>query len=201
LKNNSEIQFSGLKGKHISDFRKLFFKFHGILVLFANKFTGDIQVSQDLVQDAFLKLWEQYDNGSVIDSPKAYLFQAVRNNCLNHYRHLKTKYTVEEELASKINSFERSAYFDRVDPLHSLLELELNEKINILIETMPEKCQKVYKMSRHDLLKNKQIAQQLGISVKMVEKHISKSLMILRAGLKDYLGIFLFILIEIIKKI
>lgn len=200
MKNTSEIQFSGLKGKHISDFRKLFFKFHGRLVLFANKFTLDKQVSQDLVQDAFMKLWEQYHIDTHIISPEAYLFQAVRNNCLNYHRHLKTKYTVEEDLASKINSFERSAYFDRVDPLRSLLELELKEKINILIETMPEKCQKVYKMSRHDLLKNKQIAQQLGISVKMVEKHISKSLMILRVGLKDYLGIFLFILIEIIKK-
>ncbi len=150
-----------------------------------------MQVSQDLVQDAFMKLWEQYQAGSAITSPKAYLFQAVRNNCLNHYRHLKTKYTVEEELASKINSLEKSVYFDNDSPLQSLLELEMKEKIEDLIETMPEKCQKVYKMSRHDLLKNKQIAEQLGISGKMVEKHISKALMILNSGLKDYLGIIL----------
>jgi RNA polymerase sigma-70 factor (ECF subfamily) len=175
-----------IKGKDISDFRKLFFKFHGNLVLFANKFTGDMQDSQDLVQDAFMKLWEQYQADASINSPKAYLFQAVRNNCLNHYRHLKTKYTVEEDLASKINSLERSAYFDNNNPLQSLLELEMKEKIETLVETMPEKCQKVYKMSRHDFLKNKEIANELDISVKMVEKHISKALMTLRFGLSDY---------------
>jgi RNA polymerase sigma-70 factor (ECF subfamily) len=152
-------------------------------VLFANKFAGDMHVARDVVQDAFMKLWERYQANAVISSPKAYLFQAVRNNCLNHHRHIKTKYTVEEELASKINSLERSAYFDNNNPLQSLLELETKEKIETLIQNMPEKCQKVYKMSRHDFLKNKQISQQLGISVKMVEKHISKALMILRSGL------------------
>jgi RNA polymerase sigma-70 factor (ECF subfamily) len=194
MNENLEIPLSGLKKKDIAAFRKLFFKFHGNLVLFANKFTGNMQVSQDLVQDAFMKLWEQYQADATIDSPKAYLFQAVRNNCLNHYRHSKTKFTVEEELVSKINSLERSAYFDNDSPLQSLLELEMKEKIGTIIETMPGKCQKVYKMSRHDFFKNKQIAKQLGISVKMVEKHISKALMILRSGLSDYMGIILIIL-------
>ncbi len=146
-----------------------------------------MQVSQDLVQDAFMKLWEQYLAGSAINSPKAYLFQAVRNNCLNHYRHIKTKYSVEEELSAKIQLKEKSIYFDNNNPQTSLLEGELEEKINTIIESMPEKCQSVYKMSRHDYLKNKQIAEQQGISVKMVEKHISKALMILRSGLKDYM--------------
>jgi len=197
MNGNLETPLSGLKKKDIAAFRKLFFKFHGNLVLFANKFTGDMQVSQDLVQDAFMKLWEQYQADATINSPKAYLFQAVRNNCLNHYRHLKTRYSVKEELATKISSLERSAYLNDDSPLQSLLELEMKEKIETLIETMPEKCQKVYKMSRHDFLKNKQIAEKLGVSVKMVEKHISKALMILRSGLSDYMGIILIILLEI----
>lgn len=189
-----EVPRSSLKNKDIKAFRKLFFKFHGRLVLFANKFTGDLQVSQDLVQDAFMKLWEKYQANSDIDSPKAYLFQAVRNSCLNHHRHLKTKYTVEEKLASKINSVEKSNYFQKDDPLNSLLEMEMEEKIEALIQSMPEKCQQVYKLSRHYYLKNKEIASELGISVKMVEKHITKALMILRVGLSEYIGILLIIL-------
>lgn len=196
MTNNEPILFPKVKRKDIKTYKKLFFKFHGRLVLFANKFTGDLQVSQDLVQDAFLKLWEKQNREVTIVSPKAYLFQAVRNSCLNHQRHLKIKYSVEEELANKINSIEKSVYFENDDPLHSLLELELNEKIEETIKTMPEKCQTVYKMSRQDFLKNKQIANKLGISVKMVEKHISKALQILRSGLSDYMGILLIILLD-----
>jgi RNA polymerase sigma-70 factor (ECF subfamily) len=59
---------------------------------------------------------------------------------------------------------------------------------------MPEKCREVFKMSRKDFLKNKQIAKALGISEKMVEKHISKALMLLRSGISDYLSIFLLII-------
>lgn len=193
---NRGIPNSRLKRKDIKAYKKLFFKFHGRLVLFANKFTGDLQVSQDLVQEVFLKLWEKQNEETTIVSPKAYLFQAVRNSCLNHQRHLKIKYSAEEELANRINSIEKSVYFENDDPLHSLLELELNEKIEETIKTMPEKCRQVYKMSRQDFLKNKQIAKELSISVKMVEKHISKALQILRSGLSEYMGFLLFILLN-----
>jgi len=84
MNDTKSISLSGLKRKNIKAFEVLFFKYHGRLVLFANKFTGDLRISQDLVQDAFLKLWEKPEIISSIESPKAYLFQAVRNSCLNH---------------------------------------------------------------------------------------------------------------------
>lgn len=59
MNGNKPISLSGLKRKDIKAFEELFFKYHGRLVIFANKFTGDLRVSQDLVQDAFLKLWEK----------------------------------------------------------------------------------------------------------------------------------------------
>lgn len=196
MSNNETKLLSRLKRKDIKVYKELFFKFHGRLVLFANKFTGDLQVSQDIVQDAFLKLWEKYNNQETIELPKAYLFQAVRNSCLNHQRHLKIKYSVEEKLALKISLIEKSAYFESNDPLHSLLELEIEAKIEETIKTMPYKCRQVFKMSRHDFFKNKQIAKELGISVKMVEKHISKALLILRSGLSEYLGVLLIIFLR-----
>jgi RNA polymerase sigma-70 factor (ECF subfamily) len=190
---NQEVLLPKLKRKDIKAYKKLFFKFHGRLVLFANKFTGDLQISQDLVQDAFLNLWKTYDSQTKVESPKAYLFQAVKNSCLNHQRHLKIKYSVEEKLVSKINSLEKSVYYAQDDPYQSLLELELERKIEETVDTMPDKCRQVYKMSRHNFLKNKQIANKLGISVKMVEKHISKALLIMRTGLSEYIGILLLI--------
>src|SRR6056300_727441 len=97
-----EVPHSNIRRKEIRAFRKLFFKFHGRLVLFANKLTGNIQVSQDLVQDAFMKLWEKYQDNTEIDIPKAYLFKAVRNSCLNYQRHLSNKYKAEEKIVLKL---------------------------------------------------------------------------------------------------
>jgi len=196
MENKGEIPISLLKHKNIDAYRELFYKYHGRLVLFANKFTGDIQVSKDLVQDAFIKLWEKSPNLSEIDNPKSYLFQSIKNSCLNYNRHLKIKHTVEDELANKINAFEKAASFDFEDPLHSLLELEIEERIENIIQTMPEKCRKVYILSRQKYLKNIQIADELGISLKMVEKHISKALLILRSGLTEFLSVILLLFLN-----
>ncbi len=183
-----------LQSKEVKAYEELFFKYHGRLVLFALKFTGDLQSAKDIVQDTFMKLWEKMDNINL--SPKAYLFQSVKNNSLNYKRHLKKGASVRDELAFKINAIENLAYFDFNDPYYSLLELEMEEKIQETIESLPPKCLKVFNMSRKDYLPNKEIAEKLGVSVKAVEKHISKALSVLRIELSEYLGLLLLILLK-----
>lgn len=165
-------------------------------MLFANKFIGDIQVSRDLVQDAFFALWEKADKLDIKQSPKAYLYQAVKNSCLNYNRHIFIKQSAEAEIQSKISELERQVYKSTDSPYFSLIEQELEEKINEVIESMPEKCREVFKLSRFEHLKNREIAERLDISVKAVEKHISKALVILRRDLADYVGILLTIFIS-----
>jgi len=182
--------------RQVDAFKEIFYRYHGRLVLFANRFTGDLQVSQDLVQDAFLKLWEKSESLSSVESPRAYLFTAVRNSCFNHLRHINIKKMTDEQLAQKIDNLEKSLYFEPGDPLKSLLETEFAEKMEEIVRLMPEKCQLIYRMSRQEYKKNSQIAEELGISVKMVEKHISKGLLILRKGLSEYLGAVLLIFFQ-----
>jgi len=183
-----------LKKKEVKAYEELFFKYHGRLVLFALKFTGDLQSAKDIVQDTFLNLWEKVDNINL--SPKAYLFQSVKNNSLNYKRHLKKGASVRDELSFKINAIENLAYFDFSDPYYSLLELEMKEKIQETIESLPPKCLQVFNMSRKDYLQNKEIAKKLGVSVKAVEKHISKALSVLRLELSEYLGLLLLIVLK-----
>lgn len=188
--NNQQL-ISGIKNRDLATFEQLFFQYHGRLVLFANKFLGDMQVSRDLVQDAFAALWDKADQLDITHSPKAYLFQVVRNSCLNYNRHSLVKQTAEANLEAKIRELEMQAYGNSDTPYISLIELELEERIAATIENMPEKCREVFKLSRHEQLKNKEIAERLNISVKMVEKHISKALVILRRDLADYLSVLL----------
>jgi RNA polymerase sigma-70 factor (ECF subfamily) len=196
MDQKGEIPNSLFLRRNLDSYRELFFKYHGRLVLFANKFTGDTEVSKDLVQDVFIKLWEKSPTLSEIDSPKTYLFQSVKNNCLNYHRHINLKRSVEDNMLIKINSLEKSAFTDFNDPLHSLLEIEIEEKVETIIQSMPEKCRKVYILSRHKHLKNVQIASEMGVTLKMVEKHISKALLLLRKGLAEYLSVLLILLLN-----
>jgi RNA polymerase sigma-70 factor (ECF subfamily) len=196
MDQKGEIPNSLFLRRNLNSFRELFFKYHGRLVLFANKFTGDTQVSKDLVQDVFIKLWEKSPTLLEIDSPKSYIFQAVKNSCLNYNRHLNLKRSVEDNILHKINTLETSAFSDFKDPLHSLLEIEIEEKVEAIIQSMPEKCRMVYMLSRHKHLKNVQIAGEMGVTVKMVEKHISKALLLLRKGLAEYLSVLLILLLN-----
>lgn len=187
---------NGLRNKELDAYEELFFKYHGRLVLFARKFTGNLEFAQDIVQDAFMALWEKADGLTINTSPKAYLFQAVRNRSLNLNRHLNVKQAVQNEMVSKITEVEQNIYSNFDDPFYSLLELEMKQKIEMVIESMPEKCQLVFKMSRREQKKNKEIANEMGISVKMVEKYMSTALRILRSKLSDYMAILLLILLK-----
>jgi len=171
----------------LKDFELLFFKFHGRLVVFSQKFTGNLLASQDIVQDAFIALWEKRDSVEIIESPKAYLFQAVRNRSLNYIRNTNIHNAVEQELSLKFETAEKNLYSNPNDPFISLLELELQDKIDKTISSLPDKCGQVYKLSRYKGLKNSEIAEMFGISMKMVEKHISRALRILRTELSEYL--------------
>ena len=182
---------AGLKNRELKIFEELFFNYHGRLVLFANKFIGDMQVSRDLVQDAFFILWEKADQLEIKQSPKAYLYQAVKNSCLNYNRHLSIKQYAEGKILQNISELEKQVYQNSDSPYFSLLEMELEDKIAEVIESLPDKCREVFKMSRFEYLKNREIADKLGVSAKTVEKHISKALVILRRDLADYMGILL----------
>lgn len=196
MNDSRKLNFSAHKQTGPDAYRELFYQYHGRMVLFAHKFTCDLQVSQDIVQDAFLKLWEISPSLNAFEVPRAYLFQSIKNSCLNHIRHIKIKHSVEGQLASHMAEAEKNLFLCPEDPLQSLLEHDVQRKIDEIIKLMPEKCREVFLMSRNEMLKNREIAEKMGISVKMVEKQISKALLILRTNLSDYLSLLLFFLLQ-----
>ena len=83
------------------------------------------------------------------------------------------------------------------NPFSSLLEAELEDKMQDVINTLPEKCRDIFLMSRYEDLKNREIAEKLQISVKMVEKQMSKALRILREELAEYMVLFIALLLSL----
>lgn len=165
-------------------FRRIFMTYYPRLQNFASRFIVDSDTVEDILQDVFEHLWQK--RGTIADvSLQSMLFTMTRNSCLNFLRHdmLVNNYNAS---AKKRNAESERLYnYDMLGSADEpLLMDELLSKVNRSLEEMPNRTREVFMMSRWEGLKNREIAEKLGISQKVVEKHVSKALAALRKDLK-----------------
>lgn len=153
------------------DLETLFKTFYASLTVFSNKYVQDMEAAKEIVQDVFLHLHEKRDSLQINSSPKSYLFQAVRNRSLNHIQKIKTRQGHYDQFQLTV---EPASFDDQLEAV------ELEEKLSLLIQELPEACQRIFIMSRFDGKKNQEIADELGISKRTVETQISNALKALR---------------------
>lgn len=132
--------------------------------------SGDLQRSEDILQDAFSKLWEECSKVSMAKA-KSFLFTVAHNIFLNQEKHKK--------VALKFNK-QHIVQTNYESPEFILEEAEFEKQLLTAIEALPEGQKEVFLMSRIDKLKYKEIAERLDLSVKAVEKRMHKALASLR---------------------
>ena len=136
----------------------------------------DSTLAEDIVQETFIKLWKNRENIRK-ETVKSLLYTIANNTVINHFNHLKVVRTYETEVvATSSNSSELSPQF-------LLEEKEFEVKLNQIINMIPEGSREVFLMNRIEQLKYVEIAERLELSVKAVEKRMSKALMIIREQL------------------
>ena len=159
---------------------EIVFKSHfARLTLFAYKFLNDIDVSEEIASESLMILWENRETVFTSSNMTGYLYKIVQNKCMNYIKHQK----VENEY---INYMIRHKLIDEL-PQHlndPYQEKELAEQIRTAIDLLPEKCRLIFKMSRFEYLKNREIADRLIISQKTVERQITIALEKLRKSLE-----------------
>lgn len=154
----------------------------------------DSGLAKDIVQNVFIRLWETKETFHH-NQPEAFLFKMVRNASLNHIRHIKVVDNLKLKIRNQLLG-EELYYIDMIgNQPYMLVESELQNQIFQVLDSLPEKCRQVFRLSRIDGLKNKEIADKLNISLKNVEKHISKALTVFRDKFSDYLPIQIILLI------
>jgi RNA polymerase sigma-70 factor (family 1) len=176
-KKNNELSTTG-PIINLDNFEALFKQYYAPLVVYACKFLPETDVAREIVQDFFVKLYEKRATLTIDTSLKSYLYRSVYNACMNyinqrniqekHIRNIDLERNDEDNLENEINS------------------VELQNRIFNLIETLPPKCKKIFKMNRLEGMKNEEIAIHLNLSKRTVETQISKALKILRNKLSDY---------------
>jgi len=161
----------------IDTFRSLFESYYNQLISYGKSITHNQEVSRGLVQDVFLKLWENRKRTILRGSIKAYLFTSINHQALNWLRHERVKLTYEKaSLKDVLTGVELPP---QITPF-------LAEAIKKSIDELPEKAREVFTLTQLEGIPQKEVALNLGLSVKTVENHLTRSRKILQKKLRKY---------------
>lgn len=159
-------------------FELLFKRYYQALCSHAARFVYARDVAQDLVMDVLSQFWEKQRHLSVTTSYRAYLFTLVRHAAFDHLKAELGRETLRDKLP------EAEIETQMLTPYQLLHYNELALKIDEIIKSASPQCRQVFIMSRFEGKKQTAIAEELHISTKTVEGHISKMLALLRRILR-----------------
>lgn len=177
--NHSDAELVELLCEHSDEpaFEEIYRRYGRELVTEAHRKTGDRSVSEDIVQEVFIKLWLRRNKLAIDKNIQAYLKGMLRHHVIDYYTHKQSSPVVP---AASVAILPHPAEEDYMSG--SLLQVSYQQAL----AKLPEKCREVFELSRngHSI---RDISQKLGISEKTVEVHIGKALRILRLEMKDYI--------------
>ena len=176
-------------------FEDIYLSYFSKMKYFAKEYVISEEAAEDIVQDVFVELWENKEMLNMHMNLIAYLFTTIKNKCLNHLRHK----LVVQETASKLQEEYTISLRMNLDSLevfdnNLFSDHDIEKIISRALDALPEKCRTIFFMSKIEGKKQKEIAQELNISINTVGTQIGIAYKKLRTELKDYLPIMLFLL-------
>ena len=186
--DNETLLLAALKMDSHEAFVQIFRRYYPDLVFFVSRFIPDMETCEDIVQEAFIKIWANRKFLEIRTSLKTYLVSLVQNLALNEIKHRKVK------------TLYRNMYHEMIMSLPAdehILYTELNDAVENLFSQLDPEVLETYMLSRSHHLKYTEIAKKLNISVRTVEERISKTIRFLQSNLKDYkFAIFLTVVFQ-----
>ncbi|WP_167619350.1 RNA polymerase sigma-70 factor [Maribellus sediminis] len=168
---NERLIVVHLKNKNHEVFEMVFNKHYEALVKFACHYLIDLNAAKDATQAVFIYLWEHCDELNIKTSVRSYLYQAVKNQCLNQLRFFKIRDKHELLYLEAILESDDKEY---------LQENELLNSIKTAVSKLPEKMQMVFERKYYNQLSVKEIAHEMSLSINTVKVHLHKSRNVVR---------------------
>jgi len=178
--NSDEKLMCEIKADNMFAFDVLYKKYCKRLYKFAFSILKSSEESENIVQDVFLNLWENRHKVENDSSVKYYVFTIAYNSAISIIRKKAREYQFIEYLKSLQDLSQ--------EPVNIEIEYnELKDKLNDIINHLPDRQKDVYLLHRVEGLKYQEIAERLNVSVNTIENHMSRALKTIRATLGNYL--------------
>ncbi|WP_455585026.1 RNA polymerase sigma-70 factor [Bacteroides sp.] len=178
-------------------FNELYQTYKERFLRLAISFIKEESIAEDFVTDSFISYWENRHKLTESVNAPAYILVSLKNECLTYLNRLRKEQEIINHLKSQQEwelDFQISS-LNACDPQEIFSE-EVQQLVNKAIESLPEKTKEVFWLSRMEYLTNREISEQLGVSTKAVEFHITKALRVMRIALKDYLAAFFYLFLN-----
>lgn len=184
--NNNDVLIESLKIGDERAYAFLIDSYHHKLCVYANSLVKNIYSAEDIVQNVFIKVWEQRERLKSDHAIKSFLYKLVYNEFIDLYRKNQSLFSLEKSYYDALNSI---VLEDDSESLQRVINV-----VNKEIQSLPPKCKEVFILSKKEGLTNIEIAEHLDISIKTVEAQITKAFSILRSSLEEKIKTFLFLL-------
>ncbi len=165
-------------------YKSLFDTLYAPLCVFANKYLNDLEVSKDIVQDVFIKIWEDKISYLNENAVKSFLYTLVRNKSLDYLKSRQYKVT-DHYPAAEIEKLETEAFF-----LSEVLFIETATIVENAIRTLPDKCAQIIRLGIREYT-NAEIAKELDISINTVKTQKKIAYQKLRNSLSHLISFFI----------
>ena len=163
-------------------YKHLFLYFHPILFRFSFNILHNKSVSEEIVSDMMLKVWEMGNKLSQIQHLKIFLITSVKNACFTYLSSKKHLQSLNESIDNEdiISS-------NGDNPEQLFIYSEVTQRVNLVIASLPMKCQMVFRLSKEEGLSYKEVSKVLEISQNTIETHMRIALRKIRMDLQHFL--------------
>jgi len=187
--NDNDILIESLKNGDEKAYTYLIDTYHHKLCVYANSLVKNVYSAEDIVQNVFIKVWEQRTRLKTNHAIKSFLYKLVYNEFIDLYRKNQSLFSLEKSYYDALNSI---VLEDDSESLQHVINA-----VNKEIQNLPPKCKEVFILSKKEGLTNIEIAEHLDVSIKTVEAQITKAFSILRSSLDEKIKNFLFLLFSV----
>lgn len=164
-------------------FRQLYASFYRRLFQFALAIVKTKELSEEVVEDVFIRVWQQRDRITEIQNIRVYLYTATKNTALNYLSRM-----ARESITEPFDHIHVELNDSAVDPEQLLITSEMYRKMQQAVEALPPRCKMIFKLVREDGLRYREIAEVLNISVNTIDVQMSIAVKRLAAALETELG-------------
>ncbi|WP_052272983.1 RNA polymerase sigma-70 factor [Flavihumibacter solisilvae] len=151
-----------------ASFRQLYHAFYSRLVQFSAAITRNTESAEEIVEDVFVKIWQQKEKFGEVRSLRVYLYTAVKNGSLNY-----VSTAARRNITAPFDEIDIQIAEETVLPDQIMITAEMFARLHTAVESLPPRCKMIFKLIREDGLKYKEVGEILNISVNTIDAQMA----------------------------